>query len=159
MRYKTDKEKEIMGKVELMLRRLKINRESEGYVPLVDIIVYAYAFPDESILDIAKKLNTENHYLGIAQYDRIAYYHKVQIKEGQTLLPALVRTIGFAIERADEQYLAELRMGKLVTIIKDTEDAEEAFLSEIGEAKYGQYTHLERVLIYFVKKVLKYLKA
>lgn len=171
MRKKTDKEKEVLGSVEWLLRNLNIKNETLGYGPLMDIIAYAYAFPEEDLGDIVKLMEKENYYVGIfpersrsktdvvsepkenAEY--VIPRFSEQEKNDAEMYPTLVHAIKTAIEGANQEYLQELELDKLNTILKGKlDEREEELLSEIG-AKYEQYSNDERIVFYFIKKILK----
>lgn len=154
MRKRTDVEKEVLGKVEVIFRYLKIERETIGYAPLLDIIIYAYAFPEESLTGIIKRLTEENYYLGIKNIST-----KNAVDYNVTVYYEVVHTIKTAIERADDIDLKELQLDKLNIILKGKRGValEEELLSEIGE-KYAQYSNDEKIALYFIKKILKAIK-
>lgn len=148
MRTRTQEEKAVLGKVEVIMRNLCIKKTTRGYSPLLDIIAYAYAYPEKDILDIVEYLSGENSYVGVF----------LDVEDGDEknvdnrIFPAMIRTIETAIERADNEYLKVLKLDKLKLILDEHSDEE--LISEIG-TKYEQYEHDEKILVYFVKKVLK----
>lgn len=154
MRKRTDVEKEVLGKVEVIFRDLKIERETIGYAPLLDIIIYAYAFPEESLTSIIGKLTEENYYLGIKC---ILVKNVISYKEA--VYYEVVHTIKTAIERADDVDLKELQLDKLNIILKGKRGLalEEELIAEIGK-KYEQYSNDEKIALYFIKKILKAIK-
>lgn len=152
MRTRTDQEKEAMGKVEPIFRVLKLKQVTPGTIPLMDIIIYAYAYPEEKFLEMFKLIEKENDYLGIRMEgveERI-----------DSLKRAMVETIMTALE-VNMTVLEGFGLGKLRVIVdEDTDpqiDVETKLLEDIGE-KYQDYTHEERVIVFFVKKVLKFIK-
>lgn len=151
MRERTPLEKEVLGKVEVIFRYLNIERETIGYVPLLDIIMYAYAFPEKSLNSIIKKLAKENYYLGIKSIST-----KNEMGYEETVYYEVVHTIKTAIERAEDVDLEELQLDKLNVILKGKRglDLEEELLEEIGE-KYAKYSNDEKIVLYFIKKILK----
>lgn len=151
MRKRTELEKAVLGKVEVIFRYLKIERETIGYAPLLDIILYAYAFPKESLTGIIKMLAKENYYLGIKSISakNVMNYEEAMYYE-------VVHTIKTAIERAEDIDLKELELDKLNVILKGKRGVvlEEKLLIEIGK-KYAQYSNDEKIALYFIKKILK----
>lgn len=166
MRKRTIKEKKVMGKVEEILRQLKITNSTPGYMPLLDTIVYAYAFPEQDFLDIIAYLERENYYVGIAprkkenDADTKTNPKTTGSKRNEDILSAMVTSIETTIEKANTGYLSSLELNKLNKILpeeeKTTEEKENDLLSEIGE-KYKKYTYDEKIIVYFSKKILKYL--
>ena len=65
MRKRTETEKKAMGLVDPIFRDLAIKKGSRGYMPLLDIICYAYANPDCSFEAILTLIQKENYYVGI----------------------------------------------------------------------------------------------
>lgn len=151
MRKRTDLEKQVLGKVEVILRYLKIDRETIGYAPLLDIIIYAYAFPEESLTQIVSRITKENYYPGIQ-----CIYNKNVMDFEKTMYFEVVHTIKRAIERAEFIDLKELQLDKLNVILKGKIgiDLEEELLAEIGE-RYSRYSNDEKIAVYFIKKILK----
>lgn len=146
MRKRTESEKAVLGRVELIMRKLCIRKDTRAYGHLLDIITYAYVNRDEDIIDIANFLRKENFYVGV-------FLEECSKKNADNQIwPALIRTIETAIEKADKRYLNYLGLNKLKIILDD--HSEEELISEIGE-KYTKYAHDEQILVYFVKKVLK----
>lgn len=153
MRIRTKKEKEILGKVEVIFRQLNIYKGSPGYPILLDVTVYAYAFPEEGLEEIIDFLSKENCYLGF----RDPEYQKLSPKE--KMYAEMVHTVKSAIEGTDERYLEEIQLEGLNVILKGKrgKDLEEVLLSEIGE-KYAQYSNDEKIVLFFVKRILKAVK-
>lgn len=152
MRKKTDKEKEILGQVEVILRRLKIDKNNAGYVPLLDAIAYAYAFPDEGLTEIIDMLSKENYYLGL----HVAHS---EMDARAELYAKIVHTVKSAIEGGDGHYLRNLQLDSLMVILQGKRDKEleELLLTEIGD-KYSQYSNDEKIVLFFIKKILKAVK-
>lgn len=65
MRKRTEKEKEAMGLLAPIFRELSIKKGTRGYEPVMDLISYAYAYPDKKILEIMQNLEKENFYISI----------------------------------------------------------------------------------------------
>lgn len=151
MRTRTQEEKAVLGKVEVIMRNLCIKKTTRGYGPLLDIIAYAYVYPEKDILDIVEYLSKENSYVGV--------FLDGEDEDGKNvdnrIFPAMIRTIETAIERANNNYLKVLKLDKLKLILDEHSDDD--LISEIGE-KYSRYDHDEQILVYFVKKILKDLK-
>lgn len=147
MRTRSQQEKAVLGKIEVIMRNLCIKRTTRGYSPLLDIISYAYVYRDKDIVDIENFLEKENYYVAVFLKDESS-----KKNADNKMMPALIRTIETAIERADNEYLKQLKLDKLKLILDEHSDEE--LISEIGE-KYAQYNHDEQILVYFVKKVLK----
>lgn len=152
MRKKTTKEIEITGKVNAVLRQLKIDNETAGCTPLIDIISYAHAFPEENLEDIIDYLFKVNNYVGIYPESIKSVTRE---KEEMRPYPSLVHTIKTVIEAASPEDLKALQLDKLEIIIKgNLSEREEEFLAEIGE-KYRKYPDEKRITLYFIKKILK----
>ncbi len=152
MRKKTDKEKEIMGQVEEVLRWLQINKDSAGYMPLLDSIVYAYAFPDEGLTDIIDMLSRENYYLGL-------HDENSNVDARDAIYSKIVSTVKSAIEAGDRQYMMYLQLDRLKVILqgKRGKELEDLLLTELGD-KYRQYSNDEKIVLFFIKKILKAVK-
>ena len=89
---------------------------------------------------------------------------RVLVNEAEfSLLPSMERSIETALEGTSEKILSLYGIEKLSILIEavDVEaqwKLEEQLLEEIGE-KYNEYkTHNERVIVFFSKKLLKYIK-
>lgn len=185
MRKKTDKEKEILGQVEVILRRLKIDKNNAGYAPLLDAIVYAYAFPDEGLTEIIDMLSKENYYLGLhlthIKSDLEVEINSESIHTVKTdiegvdeqnlqqknkkmdtraeIYSEIVHTVKTAIEGGHKQYLKELQLDGLNVILhgKREGELEGLLLTEIGN-KYRKYSNDEKIVLFFIKKILKAVK-
>lgn len=153
MRKRTDKEKEVLGRVESILRLLNLDKNDAGYVPLLDFIIYAYAFPEEELTKIVEILSIENYYLGIRSLNE----ENVSIVEA--LYSAMVHIIKFIIESGSDEDLVNLELYGMKVILKGKRGAEleNILLDEIGE-KYQQYSNDEKIVLFFVKKILKAIK-
>lgn len=149
MRKRTDKEKRVIGKAESIFRQLKINRASGGYIPLLDTVVYAYAFPEKSLTEIVDTLTRENYYLGI----RIAENSNSNLQE--KIYSEMVHTVKSALDCPNKELLKELGIDKLSVILGlRGEELEKSLMDELGP-KYQDYTNDEKVVFFFIKKVLK----
>ncbi len=153
MRKRTQKEVIALGRVESIFRELNLDKNNEGYVPLLDVIIYACAFPEEELVKVVETLSIENYYLGIRFLDS-----KTGNKT-EALYAAMVHTIKATIESGDDEDLKNLELDKMKVILegKRGEDLEKALLAEIGE-KYHQYSNDEKITLFFVKKILKVIK-
>lgn len=65
MRKRTDGEKYAMGLLDPIFRDLAIKKGTRGYMPVMDLICYAYENPDKKFHDIIKYLAKENYYVGV----------------------------------------------------------------------------------------------
>lgn len=200
MRQRTDGEKYAMGLLDPIFRDLAIKKGTRGYMPVMDLICYAYENPDKSFHDIIEYLAKENYYVGVKitrSEEEIAEHietaaklaMKSALKAGKTsseaklesdeaarkakivlaneaefsLIPSMERSIETALEGTSEEILSLYGIEKLSILIEavDVEaqwNLEEQLLEEIGE-KYNEYkTHNERVIVFFAKKLLKYIK-
>lgn len=152
MRKRTDKEKQTLGQVEVIFRQLRMDKNNGGYMPLLDTIVYAYAFPYEELTKIINDLSTENYYLGI----RVG---NTSITQKEMLYQEMVHTIKSAIDCPDKRYLKALELDGMKVILegKSGAELEKVLLAEIGE-KYLQYSNEEKIVLFFIKKILKKIK-
>ena len=57
MRQRTGREKYAMGLLNPIFRDLAIKKGTRGYMPLMDLICYAYENPDKSFHDIIEYLD------------------------------------------------------------------------------------------------------
>lgn len=152
MRKRTAEEERVMGLVDPIFRRLAIKKATRGYTPLMDLICYAYANPEKKFPEIIDYLSRENFYVGVKSAE-----------EHFSLMPSIVRTIETALEGTNTEVLSEYGLEKLCVIVQDRNEAEqlqmqEELLSELGE-KYAEYkTHEERVIVFFSKKLLKFIQ-
>lgn len=152
MRKRTAEEERVMGLVDPIFRNLAIKRATRGYMPLMDLLCYAYVNPEKEFLDILEYLSHENFYVGIKPSENHF-----------GLIPSIVRTIETALEGTTTETLSEYGLEKLSVIVQDRNEAEqfdmhEELLSELGE-KYAEYkTHEERVIVFFSKKLLKFIQ-
>lgn len=153
MRKRTDKEIQALGKVEAIFRQLGINKDGGGYVPLLDCIIYAYAFPDTSLTTVVTILSKENYYLGIRLADR------ADSTQTEKIYSEMVHTIKSAIDCPNIDYLRTLELDGMKVILKGKrgEELEKVLLAEIGE-KYHQYSNDEKIVLFFIKKILKAVK-
>lgn len=149
MRKRTEKEKEAMGRIVPVLESLKIKKSTRSYVPLLDVMSYAAAYPDVEFRDIIEELLKQNSYVGVNTSDPNS--------ENQ-ILPAMVRTVETAFERGNSDRLKEIGMSEdIIVKILDSDNYDESDLLQVLGEKYKKYTHEERIVYYFIKKVLKYL--
>lgn len=146
MRKRTEKEREVIGKVEAIFRNLDIDRNIVGYAPLLDITVYAYAFPKETFSKIMTDLSKQNYYLGVSGASEEIYSEIVHI-------------VKYTVERADNDYLAHLGLDKLQVILKGkrNEELERELIASIGES-YSEYSNDEKIVFFFIKRILDELK-
>lgn len=147
MRKRTEREREVIGKVEVIFRQLNILKDHGGYPPLLDIVVYAYAFPNEGFDEIISTLSEKNYYLGIPKNSK------------ESICSEIVHIVKLAIERADDDYLAYLNLDKLRIILsgKRDEELEKELIHSIGE-KYVKYPNDEKIVFFFLKRILEELK-
>lgn len=199
MRTRTEKEKEAMGMLNTVFRELSIKKGTRGYLPVMDMICYAYAYPEQKFSEIIKILSKENFYVGVKQTRTVEEIEaKVQevckqamreaiekcktVEETQefveckiqkaeavlaeeakfSLLPSMRRSIATALEGTPKELLAKYGLEKLSIILEDGNPIERAkieekLLEDLGE-KYSEYeTYEERVIVFFAKKILKYI--
>ena len=150
MRKRTEAEKIAMGRIVPVLERLRIKKTTRAYVPLLDFMSYAAAYPDVEFNDIVKLLLEGNTYIGVNLADKDS--------ENQ-LMPSMVRTIETALERGKNEYLHEIGISEeVIRRVLNSQDYDPEDLLQVLGEKYQKYTHEERIVYYFVKKVLKYLK-
>lgn len=151
MRKRTDGEKAAMGRIVPILEGLDIKKNTRGYMPLLDLMSYAAAYPNVKLKDILEELSNNNTYIGISI---------TEDKKDNQVFPAMVRTIESAFERGRDTQLKELGISKdvidkVLDSKGDEEDQQE--LLEVLGGEYKKYSHEERIVFYFVKKILKYL--
>lgn len=153
MRKREDKELEAMGKVEAIFRQLGINKNGGGYAPLLDCIIYAYAYPTTPLIGVVEFLSKNNYYLGIRLAD------KVGSTQTEKMYEEMVHIIKSAIDCPDLEYLSSLGLDKMKVILqgKRGDELEVALLAEIGE-KYHQYSNDEKIALFFIEKILKAVK-
>lgn len=154
MRKRTDKEREVLGRVESIFRLLNLDKNDAGYVPLLDVIIYAYAFPEEELTKIVELLSVENYYLGIRSLN------EENLSQIDALYSAMVHTIKFTIESGKDEDLATLKLYGMKIILKGKRGAEleRILLDEIGK-KYQPYSNDEKIVLFFIKKILKAIKG
>ena len=151
MRKRTDGEKAAMGRIVPILERLDIKKNTRGYMPLLDLMSYAAAYPNVKLRDIIDELSNNNTYIGISI---------TEDKKDNQVFPAMVRTIESAFERGRDTQLKELGISKEVIdkVLDSKGDKEDQLeLLEVLGEEYKSYSHEERIVFYFVKKILKYL--
>ncbi len=151
MRKRTDGEKAAMGRIVPILERLDIKKNTRGYMPLLDLMSYAAAYPNVKLKDIIDELSNNNTYIGISI---------TEDKKDNQVFPAMVRTIESAFERGRDTQLKELGISKEVIdkVLDSKGDKEDQLeLLEVLGEEYKSYSHEERIVFYFVKKILKYL--
>lgn len=201
MRQRTDGEKYAMGLLDPIFRNLAIKKGTRGYMPVMDLICYAYENPDKNFHDIIEYLAKENYYVGVKitrSEEEIAAHietaaklaMKSALEAGKTsseakaesdeaarkakrvlaneaefsLIPSMERSIETALEGTAEEVLSLYGIEKLSILIEavdveSQENLEEQLLEDLGE-KYNEYkTHNERVIVFFAKKLLKYIKG
>lgn len=151
MRKRTDGEKAAMGRIVPILEGLDIKKNTRGYMPLLDLMSYAAAYPNVKLKDIIDELSNNNTYIGISI---------TEDKKDNQVFPAMVRTIESAFERGRDTQLKELSISKEVIdkVLDSTggKKDQQELLEVLGE-EYKSYSHEERIVFYFVKKILKYL--
>lgn len=151
MRKRTDGEKAAMGRIVPILEGLDIKKNTRGYMPLLDLMSYAAAYPNVKLRDIIDELSKNNTYIGISI---------TEDKKDNQVFPAMVRTIESAFERGRDTQLKELGISKeVIDKVLDSKGNKEdqlELLEVLGE-EYKSYSHEERIVFYFVKKILKYL--
>ena len=149
MRKRTEAEKIAMGRIVPILENLKIKQSTRGYVPLLDIMSYALVNPNVEFRDIVDEMLKSNTYTGIS----------VVAKESENqILPSMVRTIETALERGHNEYLQEIGISEdVIRRILYFYDYDESDLLQVLGEKYAIYSHEERIVFYFMKKVLKHL--
>lgn len=151
MRKRTDGEKAAMGRIVPILEGLDIKKNTRGYMPLLDLMSYAAAYPNVKLRDIIDELSNNNTYIGISI---------TEDKKDNQVFPAMVRTIESAFERGRDTQLKELGISKEVIdkVLDSKGDKEDQLeLLEVLGEEYKSYSHEERIVFYFVKKILKYL--
>lgn len=151
MRKRTDGEKAAMGRIVPILEGLDIKKNTRGYMPLLDLMSYAAAYPNVKLKDIIDELSNNNTYIGISI---------TEDKKDNQVFPAMVRTIESAFERGRDTQLKELGISKEVIdkVLDSKGDKEDQLeLLEVLGEEYKSYSHEERIVFYFVKKILKYL--
>ena len=151
MRKRTDGEKAAMGRIVPILEGLDIKKNTRGYMPLLDLMSYAAAYPNVKLKDIIVELSSKNTYIGISI---------TEDKKDNQVFPAMVRTIESAFERGRDTQLKELGISKEVIdkVLDSKGDKEDQLeLLEVLGEEYKSYSHEERIVFYFVKKILKYL--
>ena len=201
MRQRTGREKYAMGLLNPIFRDLAIKKGTRGYMPLMDLICYAYENPDKSFHDIIEYLAKENYYVGVKitrSEEEIAAHietaaklaMKSALKAGKTsseaklesdeasrkakrilaneaefsLIPSMERSIETALEGTPSETLSLYGIEKLSILVEpldvvEQEKLEEMLMEDLGE-KYNEYKeHNERVIVFFVKKLLKYIKS
>ena len=201
MRQRTGREKYAMGLLNPIFRDLAIKKGTRGYMPLMDLICYAYENPDKSFPDIIEYLAKENYYVGVKitrSEEEIAAHietaaklaMKSALKAGKTsseaklesdeaarkakrilaneaefsLIPSMERSIETALEGTPSETLSLYGIEKLSILVEpldvvEQEKLEEMLMEDLGE-KYNEYKeHNERVIVFFVKKLLKYIKS
>ncbi len=199
MRKRTETEKLAMGLLNPIFRNLAIKKGTRGYMPVMDLICYAYENPGRNFHDIIEYLAKENYYVGVkitrtqeeitAKVEAAAKKAmKSAIEAGKTaseakaesdetarkvrralaneaefsLIPSMERSIETALEGTPEEILSLYGIEKLSVLLEDRspieqEEMERQFLADLGE-KYNEYeTHNERVIVFFAKKLLKYI--
>lgn len=151
MRKRTEAEKVAMGRIVPVLENLRIKQNTRGYAPLLDIMSYAAAYPNVEFKDIVSEMMSKNSYTGISIFSKEA--------ENQ-LFPSLVRTIETAFERGKNEYLQEIGISEEVIkrVLYSDNYAPEDLLEVLGK-KYADYSHEERIVYYFIKKVLKHINS
>ncbi len=129
-----------------ILESINLCKNSEGYLPLVDFIVYAGVNPDVSFDDIFTYLEG-NHYM------RIRAGHE---KTKETMCQIMAETVQSALELGNQAALsrAELSEGKEVLRALEKAHKQTELLKVLGE-KYESYSHDEIVVYYFTKKILR----
>lgn len=201
MRKRTETEKMAMGLLDPIFRDLAIKKGTRGYMPVMDLICYAYENPDKKFHDIIEYLAKENYYVGVkitrskeeitARIEEAAKRAmKSALEAGKTsgeaklesdeaarrvksslaneaefsLIPSMERSIETALEGTPAEILSRYGIEKLSVIVEAVdavaqEKLEEQLLEDLGE-KYNEYkTHNERVIVFFAKKLLKYIKG
>lgn len=198
-RKRTETEKRAMGLLNPIFRNLAIKKGTRGYMPVMDLICYAYENPGRNFHDIIEYLAKENYYVGVkitrtkeeitAKVEAAAKKAmKSAIEAGKTaseakaesdeaarkvrralaneaefsLIPSMERSIETALEGTPTEILSLYGIEKLSVLLEDRspieqEEMERQFLADLGE-KYNEYeTHNERVIVFFAKKLLKYI--
>lgn len=201
MRKRTETEKMAMGLLDPIFRNLAIKKGTRGYMPVMDLICYAYENPDKKFHDIIEYLAKENYYVGVKitrSEEEIAAHietaaklaMKSALEAGKTsseaklesdeaarkakrvlaneaefsLIPSMERSIETALEGTPAEILSLYGIEKLSILVEavdveSQENLEEQLLEDLGE-KYNEYkTHNERVIVFFTKKLLKYIKG
>ena len=159
MRTRTEEEKRAMGLLDPIFRDLGIKKATRGYVPLMDLACYAYANPNKKFGEIIDYLGRENSYIGVKTTSSA---EEIAMGMECALIPSMERTIETALEGTSLEILAMYDLDKLSVLVQDRniqeqEKMEEQLLADLGE-KYNEYsTHNERVIIFFVKKLLRHI--
>ena len=151
MRKRTDGEKVAMGRIVPILESLDIKKNTRGYMPLLDIMSYAAAYPNVKLKDIIEELSNNNTYIGISI---------TEDKKDNQIYPSMVRTIESALERGQNEELEQLGISeKVIKKVLDSngDEGDQQELLEVLGGEYKKYSHEERIVFYFVKKILKYL--
>lgn len=149
MRKRTEKEKEVMGRIVPILRSLDIKQTTRGYVPLLDIMSYAASYPEVEFEHIIKRLLNENNYIGI---------NLINKNSENQIMPAMLRTVESAFERGNNEKLSKLGISDdIISRVLDSDKYNETDLVAVLGEKYENYTHEEKIVYYFIRKILKYL--
>lgn len=159
---RSEQEKKAMGLVDPIFRYLSIKRATRGYMPLMDIIIYAYANEEKTFKEIMQYLSEVKFYIGVSE-EPDEETVETRRKSVYRINPSMVRTIETALENSSDQQLREFGLEKLKILLDediayDHEVMEVRLLEEIGEKYAKSYeTHEERVIVFFAKKILKYI--
>lgn len=149
MRKRTEAEKVAIGRIVPILRNLRIRQDISGYGPLLDIMSYAAAYPEVEFRDIVAEMLKNNTYTGISPTSN-------EVED--QIFPSMVRTIETALERGKNEYLQEIGISEeVIKQVLNSHDYKEADLLKVLGEKYEEYSHEERIVYYFIKKVLKHL--
>lgn len=167
MRKRSEEEKRAMGLISPILREMSIKEDSRGYMPLLDLLSYAYANPKTTFQEIMRSLVEQNDYVGVKQEidpEAIENIEWLTLYENRkfSLYPSMRRCIVTCLERTNYKVLSQYGIEKLTFILKDDNIEEEErikreLLSVIGE-EYSKYeTYEERVIVFFSRNILKHL--
>ena len=165
MRRRTENEKKALGLITPILREINIKQATRGYVPLVDVLCYAYANPMATFQKAMKELMAGNYYVGVKRDEEVDYVeerYQQAVNQRFTIYPSMRRCIITGLERTDKEVLVRYDLEKLTIILeawnpKEDEKANECFFKAIGN-RYARYdTYEERVIVYFCHKILNYI--
>ena len=160
---RTEQEKYAMGLLSPIFREINIKQDTRGYMPLVDLLCYAYAYPNVPFQEIMEILTKRNHYVGV-KWIQEAETIKEREKAKYNLYPSMRRCIVTAIERTDQQTLVKYGLEELTIILGDANPEEEERIKkellEIIGKEYEQYdAYAERVIVFFARRILEYLRT
>ena len=157
---RTEQEKYAMGLLSPIFREINIKQDTRGYMPLVDLLCYAYAYPNVPFQEIMEILTKRNHYVGVK------WIQEAETIKDESILKAATHHYEKQKQKIEESFTEEINKEIEKTIntvveeqIEKVEEKDVVCISpNIQEVNANRiisfnYTHIYEKLMCFIPKI------